>query len=420
MRRLWVWVILLDIAALALLKQGLVGLHLSDLAWGLLIAAINAWAELSPLNLNEDGDLTVSAVVQLASLLVLGLRPTLVGVLVGELAFSLMQKRPLIKTLFNMAQTVVSVALAHWVLLLVGGVDGSLTIHAVPMALIYVLTNTTLVAWILSLVQQQSFWRVFLHLNQDTLAYSIILSISGLAFGGLMLTYSWLGLAMTGILLLCLRAVLAQAGYNLRAMKSRFMHTIKVITTALEYRDPYTYGHTSRVATWCRKIALEMELPPGEVDLIELGGTLHDVGKVGVPDAILNKPGALSPEEYEKIKEHPLIGERIILGMQDMEQVDRLAAMARQHHLYFDRSSRSYPEAPADEQLYIGSRILSVADAWDAMTADRPYRRALSRDEAIARLQACKGTQFDPAVVDLFLQVLEREGREMHAQAADD
>ena len=409
MQRTWLYVLGLDIIAMAVLGNSLAHSLPHQLLWGLVIAAISIWAEMNPLRVNDDGDMTVSGLLHIASLLFIGLPTTLLGVCLAEVAYGIIQRRPAIRTMFNAGQTVITVAVAHWAFIQVGGQDSTLTVHALVLALVYVPVNTLLVASILSLAQRQPLWSTWVGLNKDTLAYSVILSTGGLAFGGLILAYDWFGVFMVVVLIICLRAVLAQASLNLRSMKVQFKNTIKVLMTALEYRDPYTYGHSSRVATWCRKIAEELEHPPTEVDLIELGGLLHDVGKVGVPDSVLNKPATLTREEYEQIKAHPLIGERIILGMEGMEGVHRLAAMARQHHVFYDGDSRGYPSEEDQDAVYRGSRILSVADAWDAMTAERTYRAALSCEEAVTNLLEGRGTQFDPAVVDAFLQILVRE-----------
>lgn len=407
MRNLWPYVLGLDAIALVVLEHSLRNLTLRDVYLGLVVAVIYTLVELYPLNLNEEGDLTVGESVQIATLLFLGIHVTLIGVIAGEFAYGIIKHRPLIKTFFNAGQSVMASALANYTFMLTGGDHKQLSAHALVIPLVFVIVNSLLVAWILSLYQRQSLWRTWTGLNRDTIAYTTILGISGLAFGGLLLSYDWLGLGLVLVMLVCLWAVLSQASYNLRNMKVQFMQTVRVLMTALEYRDPYTYGHSGRVAIWCRKIAQEMGLSMQEIELIELGGLMHDVGKVGVPDVILNKPTRLNEEEFEKIKAHPLIGERILLEMERMEYV---AAMARQHHLFYDGDAKGYPEDVLDEEKYVGSRILSVADSWDAMTSDRPYRKALSVEQAVSQLVAGKGTQFDPEVVDAFLRVLQKEG----------
>ncbi|MCR4424672.1 MAG: HD domain-containing protein [Firmicutes bacterium] len=407
MRRLWPYVLGLDAAALVVLGYSLVDLAPSDVFWGIVVAAVFTWAELYPLNISDDGDLTVGGSVQIAALLFFGLKAPAIGALIGEVAYSIAQRRPVIKTCFNSAQTVLCLAVSYAVFTGVGGRPGELSVHAVALTLAFIFANTLLVSWILSLSEHEPLWRSWVSLNRDTLAYSAILGVGGMAFAGLLLSYGLLGLALVVALVICLRTVLFQASSNLKSLKNQFVQTVRVLMTALEYRDPYTYGHSSRVAVWCGKIAREMGLDRDEIDRVELGGLLHDVGKVGVPDFVLGKPGRLTEDEFEKIRSHPLIGEKILLGMEGMEAA---AAMAKQHHMRHDGSPRGYPPDLPENGTYIGSRILGVADAWDAMMSDRPYRGALSTDAAVAELLANKGTQFDPEVVDAFIAVLRREG----------
>ncbi len=406
MTRIWPYVLALDAVALVVFWYSLQGPTI-HFPWVLLAAAIFTITEMHPLNINDDGDLSVGLSVRIAALLFFGLQATLTSVVMGELAYGVINRRPMIKTFFNTGQTVLSTALPYYIFTGLGGIPGSLTVHAFTLPLSYIFINTLLVSWILALSQRQGLWRTWVILNKDTLAYSIILGIGGLSFGGLLLSYDWLGLVLVGVLVVCLRAVLYQASFNLRIMKDRYLQTVRVLITALEHRDPYTYGHSSRVAVWCRKIAVEMGLPPEEVAVIELGGLVHDVGKVGVPDMILNKPDRLTQEEFDRIKEHTIIGERILLAMEGMAEV---ALMARQHHLYYTSGGRSYPDELPGREAYVGSRILSVADAWDAMTSDRPYRDAFTPEQAVAELKANKGIQFDPVVIDAFLRVIHREG----------
>ncbi len=409
MRRLWPFVFVIDLIAAAIFFYSLRGSQtdIVSILSQLLFALLFTLAELYPLNINEDGDMTVSSSLQIAALLIAGLKVTLIGLVIGGIVYGLIKNRPLIKTCFNTGQTIISSAVTYYLFTAVGGQAGHMTAHALIMPVAYMLPNTFLVSWILALSQGLPLWITWLELNKDTVAHSAILGIGGLTFAGLVLSYGWLGSMLVIVLVVFLRTILYQASLNLRTMQARFLQTVKVLMTALELRDPCTHGHSSRVAVWCRKIAQEMGLPPKEVEMIEMGGLMHDVGKVGVPDTILNKQGKLDSAEFELIKNHTSFGEQILLGMEGME---RVASMARQHHLFFNGDKRGYNDEIAGESIYIGSRILGVADSWDAMTTDRPYRKALSADEALIELIQNKGTQFDPKVVDAFLRVLQREG----------
>lgn len=407
LRRSWSFVILLDIIAVIVSGYYLQYTTFPSFYCGLIIGILYVLGELYPLDLFQDGDLTLGGLIQVVAILVFGIEATLIGVLLGEFLYGSIRNRPFIKTLFNYAQTVISTTIAYYVFLVLGGKTGTLTIQSLFIPLVFVFVNTLLVSAILAISHRQYIWQAWKMLNKDTLPYSTIISIGGLAFSGLLLSYGIFGLILVIILVISLWNILFQAGYSISAMKKRYKQTIQVLMTALEYRDPSTYGHSSRVSILCRKIAIEMNLSPAEVEKIELGGLMHDIGKVGVSDLILNKPSRLTQEEYEQIKAHTVNGERLLMEMDGMEYI---ATMAKQHHLYYNGDTRGYPDEVPSKDVVIGSRILTVADAWDAMTTKRYYRSPFTTVEAVLELKRCSGKQFDPIVVSAFMQVLIHEG----------
>ena len=180
-------------------------------------------------------------------------------------------------------------------------------------------------------------------------------------------------------------------------LKSTYFDTIKTISSSIEARDPYTKGHSERVARFAKAIAEELNWDKKEIDLIDWGGTLHDVGKIGIPDSILNKPGKLTDDEYNHIKLHPLIGAKIIKGISFLKPV---IPYILEHHERFD--GKGYPMGLAGENISIKGRLLAIADAFDAMTSDRPYRKALKPEDALKEISRDRGTQFDPEIVRAF------------------
>jgi len=182
--------------------------------------------------------------------------------------------------------------------------------------------------------------------------------------------------------------------------------TIASLATVIEARDPYTIGHSTRVTQYAVAIAEAMGLPAEEVEEIRLASLLHDVGKIGVPDRVLSKTGRLSNEEYSAIKMHPTMSVKII---EPLPHLAKIIPVIYHHHEHYDGTG--YVEGKSGDKIPLGSRIISAADAYEAMTSDRPYRKALSREEAMAELQRNSGTQFDPEVVGLFLDLLERASR---------
>jgi diguanylate cyclase (GGDEF)-like protein len=176
-----------------------------------------------------------------------------------------------------------------------------------------------------------------------------------------------------------------------------------LLTEALDLRDPSTGLHSRTVGEYARQTALRLELAPERVERIHAAGVLHDLGKLGIADAVLYKPGALSDSEWEEIRRHPEIGARILLhaGLAD------IADWVRAHHERMDGGG--YPDCLTGEEIPLEARILAVADAYEAMIADRPYRAGMECDVARAELERCSGSQFDPVVVLAFLQALDAE-----------
>jgi response regulator RpfG family c-di-GMP phosphodiesterase len=176
--------------------------------------------------------------------------------------------------------------------------------------------------------------------------------------------------------------------------------TLSALVKTVEARDAYTKEHSSRVKDTAIIIAKAYGCSKEEVDVLDFAGRLHDIGKIGIRDEILLKPGRLSDAEYQKIKEHPLIGESIIgqLGLWDREK-----KIVRHHHEWFDGSG--YPDGLQREEIPILARILSVADAYDAMVSDRAYRKEMSQKEVLEIIRSGKDVQFDPCIVDLFLSL---------------
>lgn len=407
MRRLWLYVGVVDFLAVLILASVLKNSTFAILFQGLFVGIILLVAELFPLDIFDEGDLTLGALLQITFLVVCGIETVVIGVIIGESLFGLIRKRPLIKTVFNSGQSTISIFSGYYAYLHVNGLPGQLMVESLIIPVLYVLTNVLLVSIVLAIYHNMYSWQVFLMLNRDTLPYTAIISLGGLAFGGLILSYGLIGILLSVILIVCLWRVLYLAGQSISTIKVRLKQTVSVLMTALEFRDPYTHGHSNRVSVLCRKIAEEMKLLPNEIENIELGGLMHDVGKVGVPDYILKKPGQLTKEEYEQVKMHTAIGYRILSEMDGMEYI---ANMARQHHLYYNGDPRGYLEPTPNEETFLGSRILSVADAWDAMTGERPYRNSMSVQDAVKEIIANSGIQFDPLVVEAFINVLKKEG----------
>ncbi len=183
-------------------------------------------------------------------------------------------------------------------------------------------------------------------------------------------------------------------------MKELFFGIVGALSTALDAKSPWTAGHSQRVTQYSLAIAKEMGIGEKNLKDLELAGLLHDVGKIGTYDIILEKPGRLTEEELRTMRMHPLKGAEILGSIKYMTEI---TPAIRHHHEFYN--GEGYPEGLKGEAIPLISRILAVADTVDAMGADRPYRRGRSREEIIAELQRCSGSQFDPKVVEAFLNI---------------
>ena len=200
----------------------------------------------------------------------------------------------------------------------------------------------------------------------------------------------------------------------LHSLGDAYRTTLKALTAALETRDLETHGHSERVVNFSLRLGRELALDEGQMRSLEFGSLLHDIGKIGVPDAILRKPAKLSEEEWVRMREHPLHGQKILRGIEFLEGAARVVG---QHHERWDGSG--YPLGLRGETIDLNARIFAVADAFDAITSDRVYRAGRSYDEALAELDAHAGRQFDPRVVEAFRRVPREEWDEIRRRSLE-
>jgi putative nucleotidyltransferase with HDIG domain len=181
------------------------------------------------------------------------------------------------------------------------------------------------------------------------------------------------------------------------------LEAIESLNATVDAKDPYTAGHSARVQGIALAVAEELGLEPERLDAIRFGGLFHDIGKIAVPDSILTKPGKLDADEYESIKRHPADGAEIVSHFSRLHDA---VPIIRHHHERWD--GKGYPDRLAGNAIPEAACIVGLADAWDAMTSDRPYRRALNVDEAAEEVRRCRAKQFSPAVVDAFFAAFRR------------
>jgi HD-GYP domain-containing protein (c-di-GMP phosphodiesterase class II) len=188
----------------------------------------------------------------------------------------------------------------------------------------------------------------------------------------------------------------------LRQNQELFLETIRTLAAAIDAKDPYTHGHSERVSSYSMAISRHLELNQEEVFRVHIAAILHDVGKLGVRESILNKPGGLSDEEFEVMRQHPSIGAQI---MSPIRMLKDIIPGIRNHHETWDGTG--YPDSLEGEQIPMVARIIGVADTFDAMTTNRPYQQAMTLDYVLAKMRSMSGSRFDPVVVEAFMAAVE-------------
>jgi putative nucleotidyltransferase with HDIG domain len=201
----------------------------------------------------------------------------------------------------------------------------------------------------------------------------------------------------------------AELDRALNSLEAAYRSTLKALTAALETRDSETHGHSERVVSYSLRLGREYGLSSEQMKALEFGSLLHDIGKIGVPDSILRKPAKLTEEEWVRMREHPLHGQQILRGIEFLQGASRVVA---QHHEKW--GGTGYPLGLRNEDIDICARIFSVADAFDAITSDRVYRRGKPYEAAAQELDDWAGRQFDPKIVEAFHRVPKEDWEELH------
>jgi HD-GYP domain-containing protein (c-di-GMP phosphodiesterase class II) len=188
----------------------------------------------------------------------------------------------------------------------------------------------------------------------------------------------------------------------LRQNQELFLETIKTLAAAIDAKDPYTRGHSDRVCSYSMAISRHLGMSQEEVFRVHIAAILHDVGKLGVRESILNKPGGLSDEEFEVMRQHPAIGAQI---MSPIRMLKDIIPGIRNHHETWD--GKGYPDQLKGEEIPVVARIIGIADTFDAMTTNRPYQHAMTLDYVLAKMRSMAGSRFDPVVLDAFNAAVE-------------
>ncbi|QIB27063.1 HD-GYP domain-containing protein [Caloranaerobacter azorensis] len=313
---------------------------------------------------------------------------------------------PIYKTVFNISQSIIVIGLAGTVYIKSDGVIGESDFITKPLPIllavaVYVFLNTVIIAKLMSLLSGQGFMKTWMKNIKGLIPNAIAVGTLGIIIALAYISYGPFVVALFFSPLL-----LARYSFKLYMdMKHVYMETIQALTNAMEAKDAYTSGHAERVGEYAVKLARALNLSDRRIENIKNAAILHDIGKIGIDDQILRKPGKLTYEEYEKIKKHPSIGAEILKEVNFLKEV---SSIVRHHHERYD--GKGYPDGLKEDEIPVEAAILAIADVYDAMTSDRPYRKALTKEVALSEIEKNAGTQFNPEFAKMFVEVMRNEG----------
>lgn len=357
---------------------------------------------------NRD-ELSVSSSVYIASLLLFGPAFSVAVAAVSILLSQLWKRKALYKLLFNTGQYVLTVGVSGLFLIATGTNPHSFdafvsTPHGfvafVATLVTYFLLNTSLVSAVLAMMEGGNFFDYWKHANQQILPqYGGMLNI------GVVAAILWT-VSPVALVLLALPMLVVHLAFKTTArLKDETTRALIAIADMVDSRDSYAYRHSVEVARYSTRIATKLGLPLDQVEMVNLAALLHDIGKIGTPDQILHKPGILTDDEWAVMREHPVEGAKVLRYFSLFRSGVALVLHHQEHY-----NGTGYPSKLVGEQIPLGARIIHVADAFQAMTSDRVYRKAMDANVAVARLLADAGRQFDPVVVKALIEVLVEMG----------
>ena len=360
-------------------------------------------AELAPMRLPGGGQMTAGTMVDLPLLLLVGpFWTAAIDVVTTLLVQGLLRRRPLVRVVHNAAIYVLGAFAAAGVYEWAGGRIGQVLFPRSAAALAacgltFFLVNSACVSLAIGLTEGPSPWRIW----QRNFQNGILHHLAFVALGALTAVV-WSTSGAWGLLLVALPVLVSRYAFQVSVeLKSDLKDFVRTLTEVLEEVDPYTRHHSVRVSIYSVRLARGLRRPEREVEEIEYAALVHDLGKIGPQHQyILQKPGSLTHEEQRTLRAHPAAGAEIVAKVRTLK---RVAEIVRSHHERPD--GLGYPYGLRSADVPIGARILNVADAFDAMTSDRPYRRALPAKAALGELERGAGTQFDDGVVRCLLRM---------------
>ncbi len=362
----------------------------------------------------NDRGLSVGFTIGLTLILILGV-PQASWILSLGIMLRVVQKEnkyyhilntPIYKTLFNGSNILVSSVLAGSAYQALGGIPGRFEAAFVfPIIIcigVYIVVNNLLVTFLMSILTNENTLKLFLES-----VFWVIRDNLALAPLGIIIGIAYFNYGILGVMLFFGPLLLARYSFKMYIdMKKIYVDTVKALCQAVEAKDPYTEGHSRRTCELSLKLGERLGLSGKRLEDLRIAAMLHDIGKIGIDERILNKPGALTPEEYDKIKEHPAIGANIIKEINFLKDV---ANIILSHHERYDGSG--YPNGKKYDEIPIESSIICIVDVFDALTSDRPYRKAMTFEKSIEIIKEQTGVFFNPKITNEFLKMIREEKR---------
>lgn len=401
---------------LALLGWSLLSLRLEWIPVLCVVAAAGTdflRVDLKIYNNKHKASVTLDIIAIFFILRLYGLPWAMLTLLTSVLVFGLTKRIPLYKVIYNIGTLALSTGAAEAVLKS-GWLPGPLDVVAGTVT--YFIVNTVLISAVLALLSHRALPAIWVENYRWMAPQHIAIAIAGYVLGGVAGQMGW------STLLVALPLPMLHYTYSLFG-KTTQKHTeelqqlsddlIKTLAAVVDARDAYTFGHSTHVARYSAALAEQMGYTPDEVARLHRSALLHDIGKVGIPERILFKPGRLTPDEFELMKMHTTIGHEIIQNIPSLKDAAKLALL---HHERWNGGG--YPLGLKGEEVDLDSRIVGVADTLDTILSDRPYRRGCTLEEAMAEIRRCTGTQFDPAVVAALERLVQSKGAQFFVNSA--
>lgn len=379
------------------------------LFWGIIAITAESLPIILP---NNNIAVSVGSAINLASLIVGG---PLLGAIIYPMGFLLrfpyiphkkshshMFNNPYYMTIFNVSQAIVMSGAMGLIYIYTGGKIGQFfPLQTIYMLLIGTLINTIIISKLMNLLQGENFIKIWLKNIKG-----IIWNLLGVGIMGIIIALSFISYGYWAVILFFGPLLLARYSFKLYVEMRNFnIAIIQTLSKTLEARDPYTSGHSARVEEYAVKLASAYGLNYEKIESIKTAAILHDIGKIGIKDSILHKTDKLSQDEFAQIMAHPSIGADIISKIDIFRD---LTPIVRHHHERYD--GQGYPSGLKEDEIPLEACILAIADSFDAMTSDRPYRDALSRETALREIEDNAGSQFHPELAKQFVLIMREEG----------